>query len=106
MPLNWEGVFVAALIPSVIRFVWYHPGLFGKAWIDAAGMTQEKPKWARTPVVRGLSVVFGFLIASILMPLVIYQIHVFSIVQSDPAYGKETHGGVTRRPGPPPHDRR
>lgn len=89
MPLNWEGVFVAALIPPVIRFVWYHPGLFGQAWMDAAGVTRDKPKWARTLVVLGLSVVFGFLIASILMPLVVHQIHVFSIVQSDPAYGKE-----------------
>ena len=89
MPLNWEGAFVAAFIPLIVRFVWDHPGLFGKAWRAAEGVNPSGPKWARIVVVAGLSLVLGFLMASIVMPLVIHQIHVFSIVQSDPAYGKE-----------------
>ncbi len=89
MPLNWDGVFVAAFIPLIVRLVWDHSGLLGKTWRDAAGVNPDEPEWARTAAVAGLSLVFGFLMASIVMPLVIHQIHVFSIVQGDPAYGKE-----------------
>ncbi|MFH2006563.1 MAG: DUF1761 domain-containing protein [bacterium] len=89
MPLNWKGVLVAAFIPVVIRLIWYHPRVLGRVWMNAAGVTQEKPTRARTLWVGGLTLVFGVLMAAALLPMVIHQIHVFSSMQGDPAYGKE-----------------
>lgn len=89
MPLNWKAVLVAAFIPALIRLVWYHPKLLGNAWMNAAGVPEQRPKWASTPLQFGLTLVFGFLIAAALMPMVIHQIHIFSLVQADPEFKKE-----------------
>jgi hypothetical protein len=47
----------------VMGFVWYHKALFGKAWMDSIGMTEEKAKQANMPVMFGLSLVMAALIA-------------------------------------------
>jgi hypothetical protein len=63
MSINWLSIVIAALIPMVMGFVWYHKALFGKAWMDSIGMTEEKAKQANMPVMFGLSLVMAALIA-------------------------------------------
>jgi hypothetical protein len=41
---NWLSLFVTALVPLVIGFVWYSKGVFGNAWMQAAGVTEESAK--------------------------------------------------------------
>ncbi len=38
--INWLAVGAASLVGFVIGFVWYGP-LFGKAWMQEAGLTEE-----------------------------------------------------------------
>jgi hypothetical protein len=40
--INWFAVLAAALLGFVIGGLWYSPLLCGKAWMRAAGMTEEK----------------------------------------------------------------
>jgi hypothetical protein len=63
MSINWVSMVIAALIPMVMGFVWYHKAVFGKAWMDSIGMTEEKAKNANMPVVFGVSLVMAFLLA-------------------------------------------
>ena len=44
--VNWLSFIIAVLIPMILGFVWYHPKVFGKAWMDSIGMTEEKAKEA------------------------------------------------------------
>ena len=61
--INWLSVIIAALIPMVMGFIWYHKAVFGKAWMDSIGMTEEKAKNANMPVVFGVSLVMSVLLA-------------------------------------------
>jgi len=32
---------IAALVPTIIGFIWYNPKVFGTAWMASAGLTME-----------------------------------------------------------------
>ena len=89
MPLNWLGVLVSAFIPLVIGFVWYHPKVFGNTWMKASRLTEEDLKAGNMLVIFGLSLVGSFFVATMLQPLVIHQIHVFSIMSSESGFAEE-----------------
>ncbi len=42
--MNWLAVIVSALVPLIIGAFWYHPKVFGSAWMKATGITEEKIK--------------------------------------------------------------
>jgi Protein of unknown function (DUF1761) len=50
--LNWLAVIVSALAGFAIGGVWYGP-LFGKAWMQEVGMTEEKMKAASMGKIYG-----------------------------------------------------
>lgn len=77
-------LFVAALIPMVIGFVWYNPNVFGKAWMEASGMTDEKVKGGNMALIFGLSFVLAVLLSFAIHPMVIHQFGVESIFFHDP----------------------
>ena len=67
-------VFVAALVPMVMGFIWYNPKVFGTAWMQASGLTQETAmKGFNMPLVMGISLFVSFLLAFSLNPIVIHQ---------------------------------
>ena len=63
MEMNFNVLFLAALVPMIIGFFWYGP-LFGNAWMKEMGFTKES--LAGTNMVKTLiiSYVFSFFIAS------------------------------------------
>ncbi len=63
MEFNWLGLILATLIPMVMGYVYYHPSLFGNAWMDSIGMTKEKQESANMGKVMGISLVMSLLIA-------------------------------------------
>lgn len=65
--INWLSMILAALIPLVMGFLWYHKAVFGNAWMAATGITEEKAKQANMPVVFGVSLVLSFLAALFLL---------------------------------------
>ncbi len=84
MDFNFAIVLAATAVPLVIGFIWYHPKVFGTAWMHATGMTPEKGKQANMLVMFGLTILFSFFIASILMSLVVHQISVVSLLTNQP----------------------
>ena len=89
MHINWIAVLTSAFIPLAIATIWYHPKIFGKAWMDVNGLTEEDLKKTNRYLRIGISFVCCFLISAMLMPVVIHQIHVFSIMQHASDFGKE-----------------
>lgn len=47
---NWISVFVAALTPLLIGFVWYNPKVFGTVWMKATKVEPDAAKTANMPV--------------------------------------------------------
>ncbi|MCC6815444.1 MAG: DUF1761 domain-containing protein [Saprospiraceae bacterium] len=69
MNVNYLAMIVAALIPLIIGFLWYHPKVFGRVWMIQTGMTNESGKSMNMPVVFGMTFVAG-LILSVAMNLI------------------------------------
>jgi len=65
MQVNWLAVIVAALSTFVLGGLWYGP-LFGKVWMRATGITEEKAKQANMPLVFGASFVLELIAAAVL----------------------------------------
>lgn len=63
--INWLSVAVAAISTFLIGGIWYGP-LFGKAWMEAFGYTEEDLKKRSIPKTFGLSLLLAFFAALIL----------------------------------------
>ena len=63
--MNWLAIIAAAVAIFVVGFIWYGP-LFGKAWMESTGMTEEKAKAGNMPLIFGLSLVFAVIAAMFL----------------------------------------
>jgi hypothetical protein len=77
-------LFVAPLVSLVIGFIWYHPKVFGNAWIKASGVDTEKAKKANMPLVFGLTYLLSLFACAALHTMVIHQMHLFSLVENFP----------------------
>jgi hypothetical protein len=65
----------------IMGFIWYNPKLFGKPWMEGAGLTMETAqKDFNMPLVFGLSYVFCFFLAYSLQFVVIHQFGFFSMM--------------------------
>ena len=84
---NLVALLVAALVPMIVGFAWYHPKVFGTAWMKVADMTEEKMQGANMLVIFGVSYVLSFLAAGALYSFVVHQAHVFSILLDEPGFG-------------------
>jgi hypothetical protein len=96
MKFNFLIVAITTFIPLALGSIWYHPKIFGNAWLSAASVSPDRKK-PHMPVVFGLTIVFGFFIAFMMHVLVIHQLHVFSLVQNIPdanTPGSETYNMV------------
>jgi len=65
--VNWLSMILATLTPMFIGFLYYHKAVFGKAWMDSIGMTEEKAKEANLIVTFGVSIVLSFLLSFVLL---------------------------------------
>jgi hypothetical protein len=65
--INWLSIIIAAFIPMIMGFIYYHKALFGKAWMDSIGMTEEKAKQANMGMMFGISLVMSALMAFFLL---------------------------------------
>lgn len=85
LTVNFPIILAASLIPLVIGFIWYNPKVLGTAWLEAAGVTEEKMKGANMPLIFGLSFLFSFFLAMSLQFMVIHQFHIGSILMNEPS---------------------
>jgi len=87
--LNIWIIPVAALIPMVIGFIWYNPKVLGTAWMEAAGMTEEKIQGANMGLIFFLSFLFSCMLAFAMFGLTIHQLGLQSLLLSEPDFAKE-----------------
>ncbi|CAI8251937.1 MAG: Uncharacterised protein [Polaribacter sp. SA4-10] len=92
MEMNYNVLFLAALVPMIIGFVWYGP-LFGNAWMKEMGFTKES--LAGTNILKTLiiSYVFSLFIAFFLMFVVIHQSGVYSTLAGEPGFNEKAGEG-------------
>lgn len=64
---NWLSLVLSALVPMVVGFIYYHKAVFGKAWMDSIGMTEEKAKQANMGLTFGISLVMALILSFFLL---------------------------------------
>lgn len=63
MHINFLAVLVAALVPMIVGFVYYHPKVLGGAWMRANGFTLESVGTGPKPIMFGVALVLSFLLS-------------------------------------------
>jgi len=89
---NWWILFIAALVPMIVGFVWYGP-LLGKAWMKVNNFTEESLKGANMALIMGLSYFLSVILASGIMAFTNHQLGIDQLIGSHPeakVIGSET----------------
>lgn len=78
MHFNYLAISLAALVPILIGFVWYHPKVMGSAWMNAAKLTEVDLKGGNRAVILLVSFLLSFLLAFEMNFITIHQYHIYS----------------------------
>lgn len=83
MNLNWLAIAGSTLVPLLVGAIWYNSKVFGVAWMNASGLTEEKLKGANMGKIFGLTLLFSFFLSFALLSIVIHQVHMYSILANE-----------------------
>jgi len=81
LSLNLLSILIAGIVSAVIGFVWYHPRVFGSAWMRLSGITPEmsergkKRMHVNATVALLASILGAFVLYSLEMKLGVYDIN-------------------------------
>ena len=64
---NWLAIVIAALIPMIIGFIYYHKAVFGKAWMNSLGITEADLKGGNMGIIFGISLLMSFMMSMFLL---------------------------------------
>lgn len=85
MTINWLAMLVATLVTLPVGFIWYNKKVFGTVWMRESGVTEESAKNANMLKVFGLTLLFSFMLAFFLPPIVIHQVGALQLTGGDEA---------------------
>lgn len=94
--LNWTIIIIAALVPTVTGMIWYNPKVFGTAWMNLTGLTEEQLQKGSMGKKIALSLIFSFMISLAMNPIVIHQMGVFSTLAGEPGIFDATTGSINQ----------
>jgi hypothetical protein len=60
---NFLAIAVAALIPMIMGFIYYHPKVMGSAWMKANGFTMESMGTGPKPIWYLVALAFSFMLS-------------------------------------------
>ena len=82
-------VALAALVPIILGFIYYHPKVMGKIWMKETGLTEESLKGANMALIFGISLLMSFMLAIILFALTVHQTDLYSLFAGEKNFGVE-----------------
>ncbi len=60
---SYLAIVLAGLIPMILGFVWYHPKVFGAAWMKSLGFTEETLRQGNMAVTMGIATIISIFLA-------------------------------------------
>lgn len=80
MEMNYWAMIVAALVTLVVGFIWYHPKVFGMAWMHASGLTEEELKKGNMLKIFGFTIILSLMMTMVIMALTVHQTGAYGMV--------------------------
>ncbi len=65
--VNWLSLVISTLIPTIIGFIYYHPKVFGNAWMQSLGKTAEELKPNNMAVMMVVALILSLLLSFFLL---------------------------------------
>ena len=84
MTPNFLIVFLAALIPMFVGFIYYNPKVMGTAWMKECGLTMDDAKKGNMVKVLLTAFAFSIIISMFMWGIVIHQNAIYSILANEP----------------------
>lgn len=94
MEINYTIALGGGLIPMIIGFAWYHPKVFGNAWMNSLGITEADLSKGNMLLIMGLSYLFSCLISVFMVSMTVHQFHVQGLFGMMPEFyevGSDIH---------------
>lgn len=89
LPINPVAIPIAAVAALVVGAIWYNPNIgFGKVWMRASGMTEEKMKSGKIGLIFGLALLFSAMLAILLMQFTNHEFGAFGMIGTEPELAK------------------
>lgn len=84
LSLNYTLYFATAIIPLLTGFVWYNPKVFGTAWMNTLGYTEEslRKDSPNMALIFGVTYLCGLVISFAMTSVVIHQMGFFQSIES------------------------
>ena len=81
--MNWVAILVSALIPLIVGAIWYHPKVFGTAWMYATGITEAQ--------IKTMSPVKAYIVALLLSVVLSFYLYITVLIggPDDMRHGQE-----------------
>jgi hypothetical protein len=73
MEFNIIALFVSALVPLFIGFIWYNDKVFGNVWMREAGLNKEDLSNGNMFKIFGFTYLFSLMATTVVQQLVIHQ---------------------------------
>lgn len=89
MEMNYSILFLTALVPMFIGYIWYGP-LFGNAWMKQMGFTKESMEGTNMVKMLLFCYLLSVLICFALVQMVIHQMGVYSTLAGDSGFNEQT----------------
>jgi hypothetical protein len=86
MEINFLVIAIAAIVPLLTGFIWYHPKVFGTAWMNANGLTEADLQSGNMAKIFILTYIFSFMLSMMLQSLVIHQFSIYSVIMDEPEF--------------------
>lgn len=88
---NMYAVLTATLAAVVLGFIWYHPKVFGTAWMQAAGLSEEQMKGGNMAKIFSLALLFAFLLATAIPGIVVHQMGALALTGGDSSLALQSY---------------
>jgi hypothetical protein len=84
METNYLVVLSTSLIPLVLGYVWYHPAMFGKAWMESAGLCEASLNGSNMLKLFAFALLVSVMLSIMVPGLVIHQTSLESLLFGQP----------------------
>ncbi len=93
--LNFYVILATGVLPLIVGALWYSPIGFANVWMQENGFSAQDLEGSNMLKIFGLTLLFGIFLSVGIMPYVIHQMHLGSMLQNNEALLKDPNSPLS-----------